>query len=187
MVNSTNCVLIIHFSGGGIAQSVQWLGYRLADGGIIIWFLAGEEMFLFSSRLSLWPTHSPYSVDPRKSFHVVAAAGAWSSPTWISRAIPPLPYMLSCCIQGEYPFPTYHIHFGSGVHQVSYPVGSKDSFSRGIQGREWSRPLPSSAEVRNALLLSTFEEQFLVHIFLHFNFSYWKSSYICVEVGVANV
>jgi hypothetical protein len=30
--------------------------------------------------------------------------------------------------------------------------------------------------------LSTFEEQFLVHIFLHFNFSYWNSSYICVEV-----
>jgi len=30
--------------------------------------------------------------------------------------------------------------------------------------------------------LSTFVEQFLVHIFLHFNFSYWKSHYICVEV-----
>jgi hypothetical protein len=34
--------------------------------------------------------------------------------------------------------------------------------------------------------LSTVEEQFLVHIFLHFNFSYWKSSYVCVEVGVAD-
>jgi len=29
--------------------------------------------------------------------------------------------------------------------------------------------------------LSLFVEQFLVHIFLHCNFNYWKSSYICVE------
>ena len=30
--------------------------------------------------------------------------------------------------------------------------------------------------------LSAFVEQFLVHIFLRFNFNCWKSSYMCVEV-----
>jgi len=55
------------------------------------------------------------------------------------------------------------------------------------QGYTWQRMTPATYFHLVLMLevdysLSTFEEQFLVHIFLHFNFIYWNSSYICVEV-----
>jgi hypothetical protein len=107
--------------------------------------------------------------------HIVPGLG-------ISRAIPPL-LIPSCCVQGEYTLPTYHIQSGSRVHPIPYPVGSKDS----PQGYTGQRLKPATychlvlrLEMHSSLSICV--EQFLVHIFLHFNCSCWKSSYICVEV-----